>query len=317
LLKTMALRGRTTNLNDLIRRGLRKEEDEPEEPQPQPQHSFYDGIEVVGPSDEKMVVEDEDRIIPEHSTLEVLDYPSNKQFDYDYTGHPYDFYGSDNYSTLEVRPPSVHSLPICFSPSLAQRSPSLLDAPLPPLPHERAPNRAPTSKFSSRSLKQNVLKPRRMRECGVWFDRRFYAGEEGMEIKMSRNSTIFRDMRWEVMCGSTRVLGARGNPNSWKEKRGRFLCFFPSFNIWWHKRGYFIKGNFVAVCTHSLFKTRRVVLVKVHLHTQLLILHSESLKGCDGQRRVLFRIASILPPNLGFQKKLEIFRTGRAMKSFV
>lgn len=65
----------------------------------------------------------------------------------------------------------------------------------------------------------------RIKECGVWFDRQFYAGDTGMEIWMSRNSTsLFRDMRWEVICGTRRVLAIRGNPHSWSEKRG-MLCF--------------------------------------------------------------------------------------------
>lgn len=36
---------------------------------------------------------------------------------------------------------------------------------------------------------------------------------------MSRNRTFFRDMRWEVICGNQRILGIRGNPNSWNQKR--------------------------------------------------------------------------------------------------
>lgn len=70
----------------------------------------------------------------------------------------------------------------------------------------------------------------RIKECGVWFDRQFYAGDTGMEIWMSRNGTsLFRDMRWEVICGTRRVLAIRGNPHSWSEKRGRFLFLFMSF----------------------------------------------------------------------------------------
>jgi hypothetical protein len=197
----------------------------------------YSGLEVVEISDEKMVALPD---INEYSTLELTAtlFPMSGK-------DPYDFHNQD-YSTLEV-PTSIDIplSPMSMSnvPSLRRRSSmpsrsgsrssSMLDAPLPPLPNiPNANQHGPQRKTSEQTLgtlhrsNQSVRShisllqtPRRIKECGVWFDRRFYAGEGGMEIWMSRNRTWVRDMKWEVICGSSRVLAIRGNPNSWGEKR--------------------------------------------------------------------------------------------------
>jgi hypothetical protein len=200
----------------------------------------YSGLEVVEISDEKMVALPD---INEYSTLELTAtlFPMHGK-------DPYDFHTQD-YSTLEL-PTSIDipTSPMTASnyPSLRRRSSmpsrsgsrssSLLEAPLPPLPNiPNANQHGPQRKASEQTLgtvhrsNQSVRShisllqtPRRIKECGVWFDRRFYAGESGMEIWMSRNRTWVRDMRWEVICGSSRVLAIRGNPNSWGEKREFF-----------------------------------------------------------------------------------------------
>jgi hypothetical protein len=197
----------------------------------------YSGLEVVEISDEKMVALPD---INEYSTLELTAtlFPMHGK-------DPYDFHNQD-YSTLELPTTiDIPTSPMSTSnyPSLRRRSSmpsrsgsrssSLLDAPLPPLPNipnanQHGPQRKPSEQTlgtvhrSNQSVRSHISllqTPRRIKECGVWFDRRFYAGESGMEIWMSRNRTWVRDMKWEVICGSSRVLAIRGNPNSWGEKR--------------------------------------------------------------------------------------------------
>jgi hypothetical protein len=194
----------------------------------------FSGLEVVEVSDEKMIALPD---ISEYSTLELTAtlFPS-------YGKDPFDFHHQD-YSTLEI-PTSMDlpTSPMSNYPSLRRRSSmpsrsgsrssSVLDNPLPPLPsipnkplgpHRKASEQTlGTLHRSNQSVRSHISllqTPRRIKECGVWFDRRFYAGEGGMEIWMSRNRTWVRDMRWEVICGSSRVLAIRGNPNSWGEKR--------------------------------------------------------------------------------------------------
>jgi hypothetical protein len=211
------------------------EKETPEEEELDRDSEPYSGLEVVEISDEKMVALPD---INEYSTLELTAtlFPSSGK-------DPFDFHSQD-YSTLEI-PTSIDlpTSPMSNYPSLRRRSSmpsrsgsrssSILDAPLPPLPTIPHPNHlSPHRKTSDQTLgtlhrsNQSVRShismlqtPRRIKECGVWFDRRFYAGEGGMEIWMSRNRTWVRDMRWEVICGSSRVLAIRGNPNSWGEKR--------------------------------------------------------------------------------------------------
>ncbi|KAG9238972.1 hypothetical protein BJ875DRAFT_275659 [Amylocarpus encephaloides] len=186
----------------------------------------FSTLEVATPTDEKMSLALPD--ISEYSTLEVSAtiFPSNEKIAF-----------NDTYSTLEVTP-TAFELPESPSSTYTQlrrnsmpnrnigRSPNFLDAPLPPIPPPESRFLRPARSLGRMSSKQSIRShasvlhpPRRVKECGVWYDRRFYAGEGGMELWMGRNRTYLRDMRWEVICGNNRVLRIRGNPNSWSEKR--------------------------------------------------------------------------------------------------
>ncbi|CAG8972521.1 hypothetical protein HYALB_00001213 [Hymenoscyphus albidus] len=202
------------------------------------QHESYSMLEVVPLPDDKIALQDSSN----YSTLEAIIPDAHKIANHDFAQH-------QNYSTLEIPnglvpthyPFSIRSRsnslrsPSIRSPSIRSASSSILDSPLPPLPpmpaydydHQnqylsvsRSPSRQTlSSKQSIRSHISRMATQSRIKECGVWFDRQFYAGDTGMEIWMSRNSTIFRDMRWEVICGTRRVLGIKGNPHSWGQKR--------------------------------------------------------------------------------------------------
>ncbi|RDL33629.1 uncharacterized protein BP5553_07997 [Venustampulla echinocandica] len=183
-----------------------------------PEAQPYSGLEVVPLSDEKIVVDHE--ADGDYSTLEVAVASDEKICVAD---EPQD------YSTLEVVDPALQGVnyPFATRHHMAQthnQDHDPYNAPLPPLPSEQLQSHnpdeiSPTTSDSHRRSKKHLLRARLLRECGIWFDKRFYAGEEGMEIKMSRSATLFRDMQWEVMCGESSVMKIRGNPNSWSEKR--------------------------------------------------------------------------------------------------
>jgi len=68
-----------------------------------------------------------------------------------------------------------------------------------------------------------ISNPNRRIECGVWNEMKFYAGKEGMELTMSRGSTLVSDSVWQVNGGGWGILGIRGKTGSLNRRRGMFV----------------------------------------------------------------------------------------------
>ena len=65
-----------------------------------------------------------------------------------------------------------------------------------------------------------ISNPNRRIECGVWNEMKWYVGNNGMEMTMSRGSTLVRDTVWQVNGLGWGILGIRGKTGSLSRKRG-------------------------------------------------------------------------------------------------
>jgi hypothetical protein len=71
-----------------------------------------------------------------------------------------------------------------------------------------------------------VSNPNRRIECGIWNDMKFFAGSNGMEMTMSRGSTLVSDTNWQVngncQGNGWGILRIKGKTGSLNRKRGSF-----------------------------------------------------------------------------------------------
>ena len=70
-----------------------------------------------------------------------------------------------------------------------------------------------------------ISNPNRRIECGVWNEMKWYAGKGGLEMTMSRRSTLVKDTIWEVNGLGWGILWIRGKTRSLNRERRMFFLF--------------------------------------------------------------------------------------------